>query len=371
MVDGRINRDYIGRAAVGAGAAADAFPIMPDMSAKPCFLPNFCAIPMVFAVVVTAQLLAVLLTLAGGFDPARFWTRLSLTSLLVQWVALLSAALLCLTRRWLERLGHTAAGLVAWVMLLAVTALVTEAAVQLQATAGGAPARAHLLVQTLGIAAIAGALLLRYLYEQHHQRQRELAVAEARFDALQARIRPHFLFNSMNTIASLARAQPELAEEIVHDLSDLFRASLADSSRRIPLSEELELARGYLRIEAQRLGGRLRVEWDLEDLPLATRIPPLVLQPLLENAVYHGVEPATDGGEIRVAGRYRRGVVNLSVRNSVPSGEARSTRKGHRMALQNVRDRLLAAFGEQAGLTLGRVDDHFQVRVHFPAGEAA
>jgi two-component system sensor histidine kinase AlgZ len=248
-----------------------------------------------------------------------------------------------------------------------VAAAVTEVAIRLETELASSSSRWPLLVQTLGIAAIAGALLLRYLYEQHRQHERELAMAEARIDALQARIRPHFLFNSMNTIASLTRAEPALAEEIVQDLSDLFRASLADGYRRISLSEELELARGYLRIEAQRLGDRLRVHWDLQDLPLDARLPPLVLQPLLENAVYHGVEPASGGGDIRVAGRYRRGVINLSVRNSLPADGERSNRKGHQMALHNVRDRLLAAFGDRAGLTLGRVDDQFQVRVHFPA----
>lgn len=339
------------------------------MSEPPnCFLPDFCAIPFVFAVVVTAELLALVLTLATGPTLADFWLDLSLVSLFVQWVALSATALLCLARRWLARLGHSSAGLLAWLLILAVTAAVALLAMRfagVHAEPGGA---LRFLLQTLGIAAVVGALVLRYLYEQHRERQREFAAAGARFDALQARIRPHFLFNSMNTIAGLTRADPALAEEVVQDLSDLFRASLATGGRLSTLGEEIALARGYLRIEAQRLGARLRVGWDLEALPEHAPVPALILQPLLENAVYHGIEPSPAGGTIAVTGRYRRGIVNLSVRNSLPGGAA-DGRAGNRMAMHNVRDRLAAAFGDAAGLTLGRVDGDYQVRLHFPYAE--
>jgi len=221
--------------------------------------------------------------------------------------------------------------------------------------------------QTLGVCAIVTAVLLRYLYEQFCQRQRQLAESLARFEALQARIRPHFLFNSMNTIANLTRADPDLAEEVVQDLSDLFRASLSRSSGLSTLADELELARGYLRIEAQRLGDRLQVEWDLETLPESAKIPPLVLQPLLENAVYHGIEPAAAGGRIVISGRYRRGLINLSVRNSLPEAKQTSSRKGNQMALENIRQRLAGAFGEDAGLVVSRVDGDYQVRLYFPS----
>jgi two-component system sensor histidine kinase AlgZ len=332
---------------------------------RSCFLPDFCAIPFVFAVVVTAELLAVMLTLAAPLQPGQFWGDLSLRSLFVQWIALGATGVLCIARRWLARLGHTRAGVSAWLLILAIAALVTELAVRLAGVNAAPGEHARFQLQTLGIAAIVGALWLRYLYEQHRERQRELDAASARFDALQARIRPHFLFNSMNTIAGLTRADPALAEEVVQDLSDLFRASLADAARLSTLGREIELARGYLHIEAQRLAERLRVTWDLEALPEQAPVPGLLLQPLLENAVYHGIEPDPAGGEIVVSGRYRRGIVNLSVRNSLPA-DAASERDGNRMAMKNVRDRLAAAFGEAAGLTVGRVDGDYQVRLHFP-----
>ena len=339
---------------------------MPD-TAQRAFLPDFCAIRMVFAVVVSAQLLATVLTLAAS-PRDDFWVALSLRSLYLQWIALSVAALYCLLKRPLGRLSHSWAGVAAWCLLLAVTAVVFLLAETLHLRRGEPVLPA--LLEHLAIAGIVGAVLLRYLYEQHRERQRELAESQARLQALQARIRPHFLFNSMNTIAGLARVDPGLAEQVVQDLSDLFRATLSDSQALATLDRELELARGYLRIEAQRLGERLRVDWDLEGLPGDLRLPGLLLQPLLENAVYHGIEPDPDGGEIEVSGRLRDGVVSLAVRNTLPPGGAATARAGNRMAQDNVRERLDAAFGDAAGMVVGRVDGLYQVRLHFPARQA-
>jgi len=325
------------------------------------FLPNFCAIRMLFAWVITAELLAIVLTLAAA--PQDFWEALSLRSLYVQWIALSLAALLCAAGRLLARLSHTAAGVLVWSLALLVTALVFWLSRSLLGTAGAFDWRA--LLSHLGIAAIVSAVALRYLYELYRQRERELAETRARAQALQARIRPHFLFNSMNTIASLTRVDARLAEEVVHDLSDLFRASLAEVGQWSTLQRELELSKGYLRIEAQRLGERLQVKWDLQDLPMNARLPPLLLQPLLENAVYHGIEPSLQGGVVEVVGRCRRGLINISISNTLPQQPA-SAREGNQMAQQNVRERLQAAFGEQGDLHIGNVDGRYQVRIVLP-----
>ncbi|HHI77120.1 MAG TPA: sensor histidine kinase [Gammaproteobacteria bacterium] len=331
------------------------------------FLPNFCDVRLVFAWVLTAELLALVLTLAA--PEGDFWQRLSQRSLFVQWVALALAGMLCLGRGRLNRLGHLPAAVLVWLLGLGVTVLVHLAAQRL--LGGSWRLEPHLLAAQLGIAAIVLAVALRYLYELHCQQQRELAEARARALALQARIRPHFLFNSMNTLASLTRSDPALAEQVVEDLSDLFRASLADDGARSTLGQELELARGYLRIEAQRLGERLRVQWDLEpELPLDAPMPPLLLQPLLENAVYHGIEPALEGGEILVSVRARRGLINISVSNTLPPAPARA-RPGNRMAQRNIADRLHACYGEAAGMRIGEVEGRYQVRIHFPRGEAS
>ncbi|WP_078117815.1 sensor histidine kinase [Thiosocius teredinicola] len=333
-------------------------------SAHRAFLPNFCAIPMVFAVVVSAELLAIILTLGAYTQASAFWVELSMRSLYIQWIALSVSAFYCILRKPLARLDHTAAGVAAWLVIVAVTALVFGAAQALGLRQGEPvmPALAH----HVAIAGIVGVVILRYLYEQHRERQRELAESDARLQALQARIRPHFLFNSMNTIANLTRVDAALAEQVVQDLSDLFRATLSQADTLSTLERELELAHGYLRIEGQRLGDRLRMRWDWEELPMDAKMPPLLLQPLLENAVYHGIEPATDGGEIAVSARYRNGIINIAVRNTLPEGATTSSRRGNRMAQRNVRERLEAAFGPAAGMVVGQVDDCYQVRIHFP-----
>jgi two-component system sensor histidine kinase AlgZ len=329
------------------------------------FLPDFCSIRMLLAVVITAELLAVVMTLGAGWQFARFWDALSLYSLLVQWVAIGATAVLCMSRRWLRRLDHTAAGLVAWLLVMATAAGLALLALWLLPELVAPTGAVAFLARTLGVTAIITAIVLRYLYEQYCQRQRELAESQARLAALQARIRPHFLFNSMNTIASLTRADPARAEAVVEDLAELFRASLADADSLSTLADELALAEGYLRIESQRLGERLRVEWDLQDLPMDAPIPLLLLQPLLENAVYHGIEPALAGGTIHVSGRCAGGQLSLTVRNSLPEAGAES-RPGNRMAQANVRERLSALYGEAAGMTVGRVGDDYQVQLHFP-----
>lgn len=319
---------------------------------------------MVFAWVVTAELLALVLTLAAA--PTDFWASLSLRSLYVQWVALTLAGLLCAGGAALNRLGHVGAGIGAWLLSLLVTFLVFLLSRWLAGDVtriDWSPLPAH-----LGISAIVSAVILRYLYEIHRQKERELAEARARTEALQARIRPHFLFNSMNTIAGLTRSDPVLAEQVVQDLSDLYRASLAEGSRGSNLANELELARGYLRIEALRLGERLRVTWDLqEDLPLQAAMPSLLLQPLLENAVYHGIEPALAGGTIEIAGRYRRGLLNISISNTL--AEQGTPRKGNRIAQRNVRERIRAHFPGRGDLHIGKVEGRYQVRLVFPLQE--
>jgi two-component system sensor histidine kinase AlgZ len=329
------------------------------------FLPNFCSLRSAFVVVVSAELLAIVLAFASDAPLDEFWPALALRSLYVQWVAVLATVLLCVLRRVLAVRSDAAAGLVAWLVISLTAAAVALAAARLVPQAEPFDP-ATFVLRSVAVAAVVAALLLRYLYDQHQQRERELAASRARFEALQARIRPHFLFNSMNTIAQLTRVDPALAEEVVQDLSDLFRATLADAERMTSLATELELTRSYLRIEGQRLGERLRVAWDLENLPEDARVPMLVLQPLVENAVYHGIEPAPEGGLLTIAGRYRRGKVNLSVRNTLPPPGNESHRVGNRMAVDNVRSRLAVRYGDAASLTVGRVDGEYQVRISLP-----
>ena len=336
------------------------------------FLPDFCGVRAVLAVVLSSVVLAMVIALASVEALGQLWSDFSMAALYVLWIALSSAGIFCLLRVWLGKMGHAQAGIVAWVLVLLVCAAVAEAVawlmpVELVAGIG----HLDLLVRTLGIGAILAALILRYLYEYHLQKQRELAEDQARYLALQARIRPHFLFNSLNTVISLVPGQPEKAQQILHDLSDLFRASLGSEPRSSTVVRELELTRQYIEVEKLRLGERLQVKWDLGELPGLAAMPSLLLQPLVENAVYHGIEPSVEGGEVRIYGRCRKNTIVLSVSNTLPQEENAQKRRGNRMALDNIRQRLRVFFGEEAGMHTGMVEGQYQVRIWFPRMESA
>jgi two-component system sensor histidine kinase AlgZ len=168
--------------------------------------------------------------------------------------------------------------------------------------------------------------------------------------ALQARIQPHFLFNSLNSVLSLVRDEPRRAEAMLEDLSDLLRALLADNRALVPLSQELALARAYLDIEGVRFGQRLRVRWQCEFAPLDALVPPLVLQPLVENAVRHGVEPWEAGADITIEAYDDAGWLALFVRNTVAEGAVSRQTKGNHIALENIRERLDLHFDAEAQL---------------------
>lgn len=262
------------------------------------FLPDFCAIRVLFIVVLIGELLAILLMLAAG----EGYEWLGLVSVYVQWIVLSDTLLLCLARPWLHRLDNRRAGIVAFLLLQLVTLAYAGLSIRFFASfiVGS---DWNFVLRSLGISLIVSAMTLRYFYVQHQWQAQLCAESEARIDALQARIRPHFLFNSMNAIAALTRSNPQRAETAIEDLAELFRFALADPRRTISLQDELAIARRYLEIEKLRLGDRLRIEWEIDGLDVQAHIPALVLQPLVENAIYHGIEALPEGGTIRIEGR--------------------------------------------------------------------
>jgi len=195
------------------------------------------------------------------------------------------------------------------------------------------------------------------------------ALAEARLQALQARIRPHFLFNSINSVLSLMRSNPAQAETALENLAELYRVLMADNRQLSPLEREMELARAYLDLEALRLGERLQVDWRVDNAPLQALMPSLVLQPLLENAVCHGIEPHPAGGRIGVDIFARDGQLNVVVRN--PCSADAPVRPGNRMAVSNIRERLALHFDAEARLSAHRVGDEFVVQMVLPLKELA
>lgn len=342
----------------------------PADSLEHSFLPDLCGVRPLFAVVIIGELLVFMLVVVrAGFSDVALH-ELALLSLYVQWIGMSAAAALCVSRRWLSRLGERAAAALSYGLVMAIAAAVCGLATLIIYPQSGDDALVALDVRdfwlrTLSISAIVAALVLRYFYVQHQWKQRTAAAASARLQALQARIRPHFLFNCMNTIASLTRSDAARAERAIEDLADLFRASLSDARHLVTLASECELVRRYLAIEGLRLGPRLAVEWATEDLPDGARIPPLTLQPLVENAIYHGIEPSPAGGVIRIEGRRDGEMLSIEISNPVPPTGGRDG--GNRIAQENVRQRLSAHFGARGRLEVERDrDGHYRARVTWP-----
>jgi two-component system sensor histidine kinase AlgZ len=346
----------------------------PAADERSSYLPDFCQPRAVLAIVLVASLVALVLALARQSVSGELWTELARTSSYLLWTALLCAALLCRSRPWLARRSLRDSTLAALGMIVGTVALVSECVywfgrywdARLGAPSGLFPAEhAAFLLPNLFIGAIVGGLALRYFYVANEWRRSVELEAKARVRALQARIRPHFLYNSMNTIAALTRTDPARAEEAIEDLADLFRSTLAESRPQISLREELEVARIYQRIEQLRLGARLTVRWDVGALPPNAIMPGLLLQPLLENAIGHGIEPLSEGGTVAVCGHTRDGMIEIEVANPV-ARHARPARAGSRMALDNIRQRLELVFPGRSSVTVQDDGDAYRVTLRFP-----
>jgi two-component system sensor histidine kinase AlgZ len=338
------------------------------------YLPDFCAAGTVFVVVVIAELIAILLTLAAHRPQSLFLVELARVSLFVQWLALLSSGVMCMFRGKLESTGSTRAFVLSFLILELVCLVLAELSFQLSRAFPDFirinDTHLAFILRTFAISSIVIALSMRYLYVSSEWRRSIVLEAQARISALQALIRPHFLFNSMNTIASLTRTDPRQAEEAVEDLSDLLRANLGASGDRTSLKEELEVAAIYQRIEKLRLGERLAVRWDVGDLPMRAQIPSLTIQPLLENAIYHGIELLPDGGEVLVSGKRDDKYLDITISNPLARGEKRS-KGGNQMALANIRQRFELAYGSRATVDVEAGDSKFAVRLRFPHEVAA
>ena len=340
-------------------------------------IPDFCSAKAVLAVVLIAELVAIVLTLADRGPGGGFLLGLSTASMFLQWLGLTSAALLCQSRNWLTRLGRARGLIVSFVLLQLVCLAVSECAWWLNASFANFQltelGHADFQFRNLAISAIVSAMALRYFYVAGEWRRNVELESRARIRALQARIRPHFLFNSMNTIAALTRSDPIRAEEAIEDLADLFRATLGDSQHRIPMKEELEVARTYQRMEQLRLGDRLQVDWQIDTLPMQTLIPGLTIQPLIENAINHGIEPLPEGGRITVSGELQAdGRIRLVIENPVASENQRrqhkSRRPGHQLALDNIRQRFQLAYGDKASVTATEHTGRYVIELIFPSG---
>ncbi len=214
--------------------------------------------------------------------------------------------------------------------------------------------------------ALAGMLLAAALVAvlEWRAQQRRPASAAARLIELQSRIRPHFLFNTLNSAIALVRAEPTKAEMLLEDLSELFRSALVDQGDAVTLGQEIELAQRYVAIEEIRFGTRLRATWSIDSSCLLAKLPPLILQPLVENAVKHGVEPSASGADIKVSTQRRGNTVVIKITNTAPAGQGQA---GHGVALRNVQERLSLLHDVQSSFRCTFVDGIYQVRMEVPA----
>ena len=323
-----------------------------------------CSSKLVLRAVVLAQAVAILLALAPGAFEDR-WFRLGLSTLFVQWVTLLSLLLVCQLQKHHPSLSPKQLAAWGFAILLSCTILVSLIAFIILTKKGWEPqvSLSLFILHNLMIALILGVIGLQF-YLMHLERNQHIAAqSRAELDALQARIRPHFLFNSLNTAAELTQEDPEAAEAALLNLASLFRAAL-NAGETSTLKAEITLAKAYIDLERWRLGDRLSVVWHLPDQLPDISLPALTLQPLLENAVGHGIEGIPSGGSISVNLLQSEQKITLLITN--PAGEKPTRLKGNGMAIDNIRKRLELLLGEQAKLITGTIDNHYRVKLVIP-----
>lgn len=319
-------------------------------------LPNFRNLGILLRIIVTANLFAIAAAVVSVTGWREFWSEVPETAAVVQPLLIASLLLLMALNGVLQRLPY-------WLAVAAVIALELGLAAALHAAAQP--------VLAPGLGPLPRALLLTFMatvallfYLDLRGRALSPALSEARLQALQARIRPHFLYNSINAVLSLIRQDPRRAETALEDLAGLFRVLMADNRELTTLAHEVELCRQYLDIEQLRLGERLQVVWHVDKMPNSALVPPLVLQPLLENAVYHGIEPHVSPGPIIVDIYTRRDQLHIRLRN--PYERSGNHHGGNKMALGNIRERLALHFDAEASLETRVRDDSYEVHIAMP-----
>lgn len=325
-------------------------------------LPDFCSMGVALRVLLIGNMGLVLAALATAqpMTWAAWLERIVIGAAVLEPVLITSLLLLCPLRRLSLRWGY-------WPGVALVLVTVMAIFIGFAAFADSLDGAVEWTGMTRNLLLVAASTGMFLYYFHLRSRAFSPAVSEARLMALQARIRPHFLFNSLNAVLSLMRAEPKRAERALEDLADLFRALLREERRLVRLSDEMALCRRYLEIEGLRLGERLVVEWAVDDSALEAGVPPLMLQPLVENAIHHGIEPQSEPGLVRIAVRALAQRVEIEIINPRTEGNTQPPgRSGNHMALDNVRERLALLFDVEARLeTLVDAATH-TVRITLP-----
>lgn len=328
----------------------------------PDALPNFRNLGVTLRILLICNGLALLQSVlqsnAWGEVPQRM---MEIATLLAP-VLLSALLLLWLAQPWLARLSYPLGALAVGALAVALTLITYHFGGELYRPPGYADAGFGAVRYALIGLAVSATLLMYFRWRSGVLSR---ALHEARLQVLRARIRPHFLFNTINAVLSIVRAQPRQAETALEDMSDLFRMAMGEEHDLVPLRQEMQLSRQYLALEQLRIGERLQADWQTNDVPDDVMIPPLLLQPLLENAVYHGIESLPQGGTI-VIGLSRRGdELLIEVENPCARREA-APHPGNRMALQNIRERLALLFDVEASYKTEHREDSYRVEIAMP-----
>jgi two-component system sensor histidine kinase AlgZ len=320
-------------------------------------LPDFRNMGTILRVLVAVNLGAAVLAFARAGQLSSAYAEWVEATGFVEPYLLLVLAVLWSAAPWLSRLSFRVGACMVALVTVASGYLLHEVLDQL------APLPPGTLGRWIVFGLVAVAIVLFYF----HLRARALspAITEARLQALQARIRPHFLFNSINAVLSLVRSDPKRAEVALEDMADLFRVLMRDNRNLAPLEDEVELCRQYLELEQLRLGDRLTVDWNVKSMPGDALVPPLMLQPLLENAVYHGIEPSSTPGTVSINLFLSRGEVHAILKNPYRTTGG-NHHSGNKMALANVRERLALHFDAEASLESRVTTDAYEVHIRIP-----
>jgi two-component system sensor histidine kinase AlgZ len=293
--------------------------------------------------------------------------------MLMQWVGLINAAVLCRLRQRLNAMSNRANIGLSFSLMMLISLILGSMLIATKSWLNiddfTSPLGEYFLLRIMLMSAAIYAVVLRYFYIQQQWKLHLLAHSRAEIEALRARIRPHFLFNSMNTIASLITLRPDKAEKAVEDLADLFRASLNEQNNNT-LADELKLTRSYLDIETLRLDERLQIKWDIDSTFVDTEIPALCLQPLVENAIYHGIEPLANGGTIGISASKEGQRLVLTVSNPIGDGKI-SQHKGNHIAQENIKQRLQLVYGGDAEFNINETKSEYLITLKIPLNPEA
>jgi len=333
-------------------------------------LSNYCESRTVFLVTLIMVLLAIVMLLVPGQSIHTSWASLGLLVMLLLWLGLSSLSVLCMLTPLLKKLSLIGSTITAFIIIQLMTLVVSEVAYQLTLYYVSLwPVRPDnhslFLLRNVATSMIISGAALQYMYLQRQLQRKTATENQARILALQARIHPHFLFNSMNTIAALLHEDADAAEKAVVSLSVMYRAALASGMELVSLKSEIELTKHYLSVESLRLHDRLKVDWQIDAHALTSKIPGLTIQPLVENAVYHGIEPRVDGGEIQIRVEVAKKVL-ITIRNPLPSKDEVTPQSGNQLAMKNIQERMSISFGKHASLRSFHEEGCYRVELEFP-----